>query len=187
MAFGETPGAGGADGNAELSIDALEQEITTLAAHLSAATYRWLVLIEEFDRRMGWAGWGVRSCAHWLSWKCGVGLVAAREKVRVARALPSLPRVSEAMAAGRLSYSKVRAITRIAGPHNESALLSIAENGTASHVETTVRHYRQTEPQPARDHVSRRWSNSPRSDHRLPNEGPGPKLSMCFCGARPRL
>lgn len=127
-------------------ISALEAELTTLAGHLTAATYRLLVLIEEFDRRGGWAGWGVRSCAHWLSWKCGVGMVAAREKVRVARALPALPLVADAMRTGKLSYAKVRAITRMASADNESALLSIALNGTATHVENVVRAYRRTAP-----------------------------------------
>jgi hypothetical protein len=68
-------------------VDALEREITTLAAHINAATYRLLRLIAEFDRREGWTGWGILSCAHWLNWKCGIGLNAAREKVRVAGAL----------------------------------------------------------------------------------------------------
>jgi hypothetical protein len=154
MAFGEAPGGGDNGGGESLSIDELEVEITTLAAHLSAATYRLLVLIEEFDRRGGWVGWGVRSCAHWLSWKAGIGLVAAREKVRVARALASLPLVTAGMRAGRLSYSKVRALTRIAGAHNERALLSIAENGTASHVETVVRLYRRTDPDRERQRLS---------------------------------
>jgi hypothetical protein len=133
--------------DAPLPIEALEAELTTLAAHLTAASYRMLVLIEEFDRRQGWAGWGVRSCAHWLSWKCGVGVVAAREKVRVARALVALPAIAAAMRAGQLSYAKVRAMTRVATVDNERALLSIGLNGTASHVEGVVRAYRRTAPQ----------------------------------------
>ena len=69
--------------------DALEAQITELAAHIHAATYRLLTLIREFDRRGAWAAQGLRSCAHWLNWKCGIVLGAAREKVRVAR--DSLP------------------------------------------------------------------------------------------------
>ena len=69
------------------SIDSLEHELTTLAAHLNAGNHRFLELLAEFDRRGGHVGWGIASCAHWLQWKCGIGLVAAREKVRVARAL----------------------------------------------------------------------------------------------------
>ena len=85
----------------------LVAEITTLAGHLNAANARFLALIAELDRRRGWAEWGVKSCAHWLNWKCGIGLGAAREKVRVARALEKLPKVAAAMAEGRISYFKI--------------------------------------------------------------------------------
>jgi hypothetical protein len=132
-------------GPAEPTIEQIEAEITTLGAHLNAGTYRFLVLIGEFDRREGWGGWGIHSCAHWLNWKCGLGLGAAREQLRVASALRSLPRISEAMRVGRLSYTKVRAMTRVATAENEHVLLKIAENGTASHIETVVRHYRRTQ------------------------------------------
>src|SRR5262245_3641299 len=108
-------------------------------------TFRFLRLLAEFARREGYTGFGIASCAHWLSWKCGIGLVAAREKVRVGRALEGLPQISEAMRLGKLSYCKARAITRVATPANESLLLSIAENGTVSHVEKTVRLYQRGE------------------------------------------
>ena len=120
----------------------LVAEITTLAGHLNAANARFLSLIAELDRRCGWAEWGVKSCAHWLNWKCGIGLGAAREKVRVAHALEKLPQVAAAMAAGRISYFKARELTRVADETNESYLLNIALCGTASHVEDLVRGYR---------------------------------------------
>src|SRR5262245_8771514 len=102
-----------------LSLEVIAAEICCMAGHLNAATYRWLALIAELDRRQGWAEDSAQSCAHWLSWKCGVALGAAREKVRVARALESLPKTSAAMASGRLSYSKVREITRVASAETE--------------------------------------------------------------------
>jgi hypothetical protein len=120
----------------------LESQITELAAHIHAATYRLLTLILEFDRREAWAEQGLCSCAHWLNWKCGTGLGAGREKVRVAKALESLPQISEAFSKGRISYSKVRAMTRIATPENEADLLNVAFHGTAAHVEKLVRGYR---------------------------------------------
>jgi Domain of unknown function (DUF222)/HNH endonuclease len=120
----------------------LADEITALAGHLNAANARFLVLIAELDRRRGWATFRVKSCAHWLNWKCGIDLGAAREKVRVARALETLPRVAAAMAEGRLSYAKVRALTRVAQPATEKDFLNIALCGTASHVEDVVRGYR---------------------------------------------
>ena len=120
----------------------LIDQITELAGHLNAAQARWLALIAEFDRRKAWAEWGVKSCAYWLNWKCGLDLGAAREKLRVAHALASLPRIAGSMAAGKLSYSKVRAMTRVADESNEEYFLNIALHGTANHVERLVRSYR---------------------------------------------
>lgn len=120
----------------------LEAQITELTGHLNAATYYWLTLIAEFDRREGWSDGATRSCAHWLNWKCGIDLGAARERVRVAHALERLPRISQAMREGRLSYSKVRAITRVATDATEEVFLQIAIYGTAHHVEKLVRVFR---------------------------------------------
>src|ERR1700742_3324872 len=94
-------------------LEALEREITQLASHVHAATCRWLCLVAEYDACEGWAQWGCRSCAHWVSWQCGVAPVAAREHVRVARRLQELPLIREAFSRGELSYSKVRALTRV--------------------------------------------------------------------------
>jgi hypothetical protein len=88
-------------------IQHLEDRITELAAHIDAATFRWLELVREFDECEGWAGPGLKSCAHWLNWRCGLNLGAAREQVRVARALPGLPKISHAFREGRVSFSKV--------------------------------------------------------------------------------
>lgn len=142
----------------------LESDICTLAGHLAAATCRWLLLLAEFDRREAWAGWGTRSCAHWLSWRCGLGFGAAREHLRVGRALVELPLLRGQFAAGRLSYSKVRALTRIATPALEPELLALALGAPAGHVERIVRSYRRaldrerppTEPAPAT--LTRYWA-----------------------------
>lgn len=123
----------------------LEAQITELAGQLNAAQHRWLRLIAEFDRRGGWHDGSLRSCAHWLNFKCGLDLGAAREKVRVAHALATLPQISAAMARGALSYSKVRALTRVACAATEEFLLMIALHGTAQHVENLVRHYRRAQ------------------------------------------
>ena len=128
-----------------LSIRELEAQITELAGHLNAANHRWLVLIAEFDRRNGWSDGATQSCAHWLSWKCGLDLGAAREKVRVARAIESLPKISVAMSTGQLSYSKARALTRVATPAIEDVLLNVALHGTTHHVETLVRQFRRVQ------------------------------------------
>jgi hypothetical protein len=125
----------------ERSLRTLEAELFELWGHLNAATYRFLELVTEFDRREGWARHGVASCAQWLSWQCGIGGVAAREKVRVARSLEKLPKIGDSFRRGVISYSKVRAMTRIATAYNQATLLNVAEHGTAAHVEKLVRKY----------------------------------------------
>lgn len=107
----------------------LGAEITELCSYLYAAEARLLTLIRQFDENEYWAEQGLCSCAHWLNLKCGIGMNAAREKVRVAHALAKLPKINEAMANGTLSYSKVRAMTRIADASNEDYLMMIAEHG----------------------------------------------------------
>lgn len=128
-----------------LSLRELAAQITELAGHLNAAHYRWLSLIAEFDRRKGWSDGSTQSCAHWLNWQCGIDLGAAREKVRVAHALEKLPGIAAAMQRGELSYSKARALTRVACEKNEVYFLSIALHGTAAHVEKLVRCYRRAQ------------------------------------------
>jgi hypothetical protein len=126
------------------AVEALGERIAELAAQLSAATYELLVMLREFDARGGWNS-GFRSCAHWLVWRVGLDLGAAREKLRVARALAALPLLSESMRRGEISYSKVRALTRIATPAIEGDLLVFARAGTAAHVERLVRGMRRVE------------------------------------------
>jgi len=120
----------------------LGAEITRLSAYIYAATYKLLTLIREFDEQDGWHQTGLVSCAHWLNFKCGIGMNAAREKVRVAHALQQLPKISGAFERGELSYSKVRAMTRIADTSNEDYLLMIANHAAAHHVEKLVQKFR---------------------------------------------
>lgn len=122
--------------------DRLGDEITELCSYIYAAEARLLALIREFDEKNYWHGLGLCSCAHWLNFKCGIGMNAAREKVRVAHALAGLPKISVAFERGELSYSKVRAMTRIANEANEEYLMMVARHGTAHHVEKLVAKYR---------------------------------------------
>ena len=134
-------GSASPDPTTNPTADPLGDEIALLCAHLDAATYKLLRLLGRYDEEGRWGG-GFRSCAHWLAWRTGISIGPAREKVRVARCLPSLPRISEALASGELSYSKVRALTRVATPENEAELLTFAHHGTTSHVERLVRAWR---------------------------------------------
>jgi hypothetical protein len=141
------------------SLDRLGDEIAELSAHIEAATAQVLDLIREFDARGGW-NTGFRSCAAWLSWRVGLDLGAARERVRVARALGTLPRLAQALARGELSYAKVRALTRVATPETEERLLAVGRAGTADHVERIVRGWRRVDRlaearEEARRHQSR--------------------------------
>ena len=131
------------DLNRRAELEHLGDRIAELSARIQAATYELLVLIREFDARTGWSG--CTSCAHWLSWRTGLAPGAAREHVRVARALGKLPKLSDAMQRGVISYSKVRAVTRVATPENEQALLDVAKCGTAAHVEQVVRGWRRVD------------------------------------------
>ena len=124
-------------------LERLGDRIAELSARIQAATYELLVLIREFDERNGWSS--CASCAHWLSWRTGLAPGAAREHVRVARALGNLARLSDAMRRGVVSYSKVRAVTRVATPETEQALLDVALCGTAAHVEQIVRGWRRVD------------------------------------------
>src|SRR6186713_3425379 len=122
-------------------VEELGEAIAELAARLHAATYELLVLLREFDAQAGGNN-GFLSCPHWLHWRTGIDLGAAREKVRVAKALAGLPRLSGAMQRGAISYAKVRAISRIATPDNEAQRLDLAYAGTTAHVEQVVRAWR---------------------------------------------
>lgn len=124
----------------------LEAELVGHAEWEAAGTARMLAVLAEFDRREVWASWQCRSAQQWLSWKCGLGYTAASERLRVARALPSLPALGAALAGGRLSWSKVRAITRVATPADEQRWATLAEAATASQVAVLVSAARRVAP-----------------------------------------
>ncbi len=125
-----------------LSLDELESRMCLLAGRIAANECEFLVLLAEYDERQGWGVWELRSAAHWLSARCGMRLGAARERVRVARALTLLPQVREAFAAGHLSYCKVRALSRVATPATEETLVELARGATGAQLERIVRSWR---------------------------------------------
>ncbi len=128
--------------NRLLSIDELDRGIVCLASRINAATYELLVLVRQFDERAGWLKWGLDNCAEWLHWRCDLSMSAAREKVRVAHALKTLPLIANSFSTGELSYSKVRPLTRVARADNEESLLDFALQTTASRVEERCRELR---------------------------------------------
>src|SRR3990172_4793770 len=148
-------------------LDRLGDEIAELSAPLDAATANLLDLIREFDARGGWNN-GFRSCAAWLTWRVGLSPGAAREHVRVARALGTLPLLCQALAQGELSYSKVRELTRVATPETEAQLLAVGRAGTAEHVERIVRGWRRMDAKAEARETARRHAS--RALHVYPGE-----------------
>lgn len=117
------------------SIDQLEKDLITRAQRINTEEYEFLVDLREFDLRQGWKAYHFNNCAEWLNFKCGFDLSTGREKVRVARCLFDLSKVSEQFKQGALSYTKVRSLTRVATPSNEQALLEHALKATTSQVQ----------------------------------------------------
>jgi hypothetical protein len=130
------------EGLSALPTEHLEAEIESLAAQINVSTARWLSLLGEYDARDGWCSWGTKSLAEWVAWRCGLEPRAAREHVRVARALRELPLTAARLESGELSFSKARALTRVATPESEEALLEMARHATAAQLERILSAYR---------------------------------------------
>ncbi len=151
------------------SLDQLEEKIVSLAGHINASEYEFLVLVREFDLRQGWKAYHFNHCAEWLNMKCGIEPGTAREKLRVARALFDLPVTSAAFQQGKLSYSKARSLTRIATPQTEEKLVDYALKATAQQVDRHCRELRNVHralstPDANRLHQQRFLSRSFHSD-----------------------
>jgi hypothetical protein len=146
------------DTSSESTVDELDAAIGRLVRQMNAECYQMLVLVREFDDRFGWKKWSFKTCAEWLAWRSEIGLSAAREKVRTAHALRSLPAIAAAFAEGRLSYSKVRALTRVADLRQEDLLLAYALSTTAENVEERCRQIRNVAPESVHD-ARRAWGN----------------------------
>ncbi len=143
-----------------LSVERLEHEITSFAAHLSAAMCRWLLLVAEFDRRRAYESWECLNTAQWLNVQVGISLSTGRQHVAVANQLVRLPLVRNAFGQGEISYSRVRAVCRVATPNDEQRWLEVARNATASQldriVSDTIRAARAAQPEAEAVHESRR-------------------------------
>jgi hypothetical protein len=149
---------------AAMSTEELEAGLCDGAARTTAAMYRWLLLVAEFDRRDAAGSWGCRSTATWQAWRCGLDARTARDHVRVARVLPSLPLIAEAFSSGEVPYSKVRALTRVATPATERELLDFARAATTAQLEDTIRGYHRAQragatPIPLASSVDAGWQD----------------------------
>ena len=184
--------------NIKTPIDLLESEIVTLHARLCADEYQFLVKLREFDLRQGWRSYHFNHCAEWLNMKCGISLSTGREKLRVAKALFFLPHISGAYQNGELSYSKVRAMTRVATEITERELLGYARKATASQVDQHCAGLRNVQqkfstPSANRAHDQRSLRVTPSGDGRFLLNGELPEedarlvlkaLELCMAQAR---
>ena len=121
--------------------DALGEQIAEHATHIDAAVHRLFTDLRTFEASGAWSRQGARSCAHWLAWRLRWDEGTGREHVRVARALGNLPKIDDACSRGKLSYSQLRAMTRVATPENEDFPLEIAEHSTATQLVLICRKY----------------------------------------------
>ena len=119
----------------------LRRAVTRMAAHINVADWRFIKLIAEMNQTCGWQEGGYCNLGNWLDHRCGMGPCAARERIRIGRALARLPRIDAAFRDGALSYSKVRAITRVATPETDAMLLAIAARSSVAQLESLVRTY----------------------------------------------
>ena len=125
-----------------LSVGELGARIVDGSGRLTAATCRWLLLVADFDARQGYLTFGLASTAQWLSHACGIAHRTAAEHVRVAKSLRQYPRLADEMGAGRLSFSQVRAISRLAGPGEDGLvedLIEAARHATVAQLEVVIR------------------------------------------------
>ena len=144
------------------SLDHLETDIISLSSHINSMEYEFLVLVREFDLRQGWKAYHFNHCSEWLNMKCGIAPGTAREKLRVANALFDLPQISTAFQKGDLSYSKARALSRIATPTTEEHLLDFALKATAAQVDRhcmELRNVQRHKSKAPRSALGRRWRN----------------------------
>ena len=119
----------------------LRRAVTRMAAHINLADWRFIKLIAAMERTRSWREGGYCNLGNWLDHRCGLGPCAARERIRIGRALAKLPQIDAAFRGGVISYSKVRAITRVATPDTDAMLLAIAEGSSAAQLESLVRTY----------------------------------------------
>ena len=153
-----------------ISIDELGHAIVSCAARINAATYELLVLVRQFDERAGFLQWGLGNCAEWLAWRCDLSMITAKEKLRVAHALKTLPAISAAFSSGVLSYTKVRELTRVAHRNNEQNLLDLALRMTATHVAQRCRELRMGD-EASIDMAARAFANRSLCVRRDPHRG----------------
>lgn len=137
------------------SIDQVEQSLMKRYSRIDTNEYHALVDLREYDIRQGWKAWHLNNCAEFLNLKCGISKGAAWERVRVAHALLDLPHCSRAMQEGRLSFCKVRALTRLATPRNEEELVEFAGPRPTSQVEDYCRHRRNAQRRESMQDVNR--------------------------------
>lgn len=120
------------------AVEELHTSILRLVSDLRHRDAELLTLFRKMEKAKGYEALGCYSMADYVALLLGVDDLAARERVRVARALGTLPALEEALRDAKISYAKVRAVTRVATPDTESRWLQAALELTAQQLEWEV-------------------------------------------------
>jgi hypothetical protein len=143
----------------------LGRQLQSLAAAQASLDHDFCVVVDKFDETGAIAHFdGIKSTAHYLAWACSMNATVAREHVRVARALRGMPKVNELFRQARLSYSKVRELTRLVDLVDEGELCDLALELTASQLARTVSAYRLASGSRIQALPERRYSSQPTGD-----------------------
>ena len=120
--------------------DALLQELVTMNARIAGAQYRQLWIIRELEDVIDLA---FDTYPRYLAYRCGMSLKWSYEFIRVARALASLPAIAKLFEEGRITYSKVRIVTRVATAETDAKYAKLALEGPVHFLEDIVRAHKQ--------------------------------------------
>ena len=151
--------------------DAIDQ----LHALVTVAHSQLLQVVAECDRREDWREDGATSMADWLVARLGIAHRTAREWVRVARSLETLPRLAETFAEGGLSFDQLAPATRLAQPETEAAMAADAPGLSVAQLETAARRAR---PVPVAE------ASMVRVVRRLPQTAPQKLATLWLCTQR---
>jgi hypothetical protein len=127
------------------SLAEIEAELCVLHASIESSRSRMLTLVDGVDADGSWVLSGATSTVDWLCKLLDIEAGTAREHVRIARALRDLPATAVALADGTLSYSKAKALTRVATPENEDELLALVAQHPAASLPATLALWQQRE------------------------------------------
>jgi hypothetical protein len=124
---------------------------------ISAHHSQLLAAVVELDRRKAWRVDGATSMVAWLVQQCGVAAVTAREWVTAATKLQELPKISDALSQGKLSFDQVKPLVEVAKPETDAKLAEQATHWSAKQVRELAAAARQQSDEQATGSYGRRF------------------------------